>query len=84
MCLTAPALVVSRTEATAVVEHDGRRRIASLLLVPEVRPGDWVVVGAGSVLRRLDPREAADLVDLITAARAATDDGPLVPKGATP
>ena len=71
MCLTAPARVVSVLGDVAVVEHDGRRRTASLQLLSDARPGDWVLLGAGAALRRLDPTEARELLDLIATARIA-------------
>lgn len=76
MCLTAPALLLSidpsTDGSTGTVELDGLRRRASLLLVPDARPGDWLLLGAGNALRRLDPDEARELTDLIAAATAAS------------
>lgn len=71
MCLTAPARLVSSEDGIGIVEVGGRRRRASLLLVPDAAPGDWLLVGAGNALRRLDPTEAEELTDLIAAATAA-------------
>ena len=71
MCLTAPARLLSTDGSTGIVEVEGRRRRASLLLVPEARPGDWLLVGAGNALRRLDPADAIELTDMIAAAAAA-------------
>ena len=71
MCLTAPARLVEADGSIGVVEVAGRRRRASLLFVPDAVPGDWLLVGAGSALRRLDPTEAQELTDLIAAATAA-------------
>lgn len=75
MCVSYPARVVAIDAAGATVEQDGRRRRASLLVTPDVVPGDWVVVGAGAVLRRLDPAEADQMIETIAAAIAATDAG---------
>ncbi|MBI3751791.1 MAG: HypC/HybG/HupF family hydrogenase formation chaperone [Chloroflexi bacterium] len=72
MCLTAPARVLSVAGTFADVEQDGRRRRASLLLLNGIEPGDWVLVGAGTALRRLDAEEAEELIDLLRAARDAT------------
>ena len=69
MCITAPGRIVEVVEGVALVETDGRRRRASLVLVPEARPGDWVIVGSGAVLRRLDPAEAADIRASIATAQ---------------
>lgn len=70
MCIVAPARVVARLESEVLVDHEGRRRRASTLLVPQVDVGDWVLVGSGAVLRRLEPSEALDLLDTIRAAEA--------------
>lgn len=45
----------------AVVDAAGHRFRASALSVPDVRPGDWVLLGAGTVVRIVDPDAAAEL-----------------------
>lgn len=55
MCMTLPGRVVAVEPLCATIETEGRVRRASTILVPEVAIGDWVLVGAGSVLQRLDP-----------------------------
>lgn len=70
MCITAPALVVGLDAHVALIELDGRRRRASTLVVPDVAVGDWVMVGAGTILRRLDAREGLELSRTINAAVA--------------
>jgi hydrogenase expression/formation protein HypC len=83
MCLTAPARVLVVDGLTALVDQDGRRRHASLLLVPDARPGDWLLVGAGTALRRLEPDEADDIAETIRAAVEATN-AIAPPRGALP
>lgn len=73
MCIAFPGRVLAIEEAGAVLEVDGRQRRASTLLQPEVRVGDWVLVGAGTVLRRLEADEAAELTRTLSVARASTD-----------
>lgn len=51
-----------------LVDQDGRRRRASRLLIPDLQPGDWVLVAAGAVIERLDPREAEEIVATLDAA----------------
>ena len=68
MCITAPGRVIELDAGGALVELSGRRRRASTLVVPDVRVGDWVIVGAGSILRRLDATEAQALHRSIAAA----------------
>ena len=52
----------------ATVLLGGRERRASTLVVPEVRPGDWVVVAAGTILERIDQPAAAYLAAAVTEA----------------
>jgi hydrogenase assembly chaperone HypC/HupF len=77
MCISYPGRVVAIEGGQAIVDTIGRRRRASTLLLPEVAAGDWVVVGAGSILRRLDQTEAAALTEMLDTAVAA----PLVQGG---
>jgi hydrogenase maturation factor len=58
-----PARVLSVEPDFAVVESGGRRRRAWILLEPGVQPGDWVVIAAGAVLRRIDAPQAQEMFD---------------------
>lgn len=84
MCLMAPGLVTAVGADTAQVSVDGVTRTALTLLTPDVRPGDWVLVGAGAVLRRVDPDQAASMrraVDMASGSPRTTgptlDDEPV-------
>jgi hydrogenase expression/formation protein HypC len=68
MCIEDPARVVSVDGEEAVVEIGGRRRVLASLLVPDVGPGDWVTVLAGTIVERLDPDEGAEIVERLRAA----------------
>lgn len=76
MCITAPACVIALDGSGAVVESGGVHRRASTLVVPDVAVGDWVLVGAGSILRRLEPAEARQLTRTISAAMRDRSPGP--------
>lgn len=76
VCITFPGQVVGVDGDDAIVEADGRRRHASLRMRADVAVGDWVLVGAGSVLRRLEAAEATELHDMLAAAKASTDRRP--------
>lgn len=58
MCLAFPGRVTQVTPDGAVVSTEGRERRASTLLHPEVRAGEWVIVAAGTIVRRLEDAEA--------------------------
>jgi len=71
MCMTIPGRVEAVGESTARVELEGRVRDVSTILHPEVEPGDWVIVSAGTILERLDPAEAEFIRREIERADAA-------------
>jgi len=68
VCIAFPGRVLAVEESDAIVEIDGRQRRASLRMRADVHVGDWVLVGAGSVLRRLDAREAAEISSILKTA----------------
>jgi hydrogenase assembly chaperone HypC/HupF len=68
MCLSYPGRVMSVHEDCVLVDEDGRRRRASRLIIPDLQPGDWVLVAAGAVVERLDPREAEAIIAMLDAA----------------
>lgn len=70
MCVTYPGQVLEVGDDRALVEIDGRRRRASLLLVPEVAVGDWVIVATGLVLEIVDPEEATAMLALLHEAQS--------------
>jgi hydrogenase expression/formation protein HypC len=74
MCLTFPGRVVAVDEDGATVELQGRMRRASTLVAPDVIVGDWVLVGAGTILERLDPGRAEAMAE---GAATALCDAPL-------
>lgn len=71
MCVSYPARVLSVEADAALVDVENQQRRASLLLVPDVRPGDWVVVTAGTIIERLEPEEAAEIRRLLDLAAGA-------------
>jgi hydrogenase expression/formation protein HypC len=72
MCIAYPGVVVAVDPLGATVETDGRQRRVSALVMPDVAIGDWVVVAVGTILKRLDPEEAAEIERVIRAAEQAT------------
>lgn len=71
MCLMAPGRVSAVEGATATVDVEGRRRLVSILVEPDVRVGDWVVVAGGIVLRRIDASTASDMRIAVGLASSA-------------
>lgn len=61
MCLMLPAHVVATDGERCEVEIGGRVDRVSMLLEPDLAPGDWVLIEAGTVVRRLDPEQADEM-----------------------
>jgi hydrogenase maturation factor len=61
VCRTSVGVVIAVEDGEAVVDLDGLRRRAMSLMVPDLRPGDVVLVGLGTVLGRVEPRDRAAL-----------------------
>jgi hydrogenase maturation factor len=66
MCLSTVGRVieVAPDAAEARVRCADRDRMAMTWLTPDITPGDWVELGAGTILRRLTQAEAYDLMAL--------------------
>ncbi len=58
MCLGVPGKVISMEGDLAEVDFSGIRRRVSLLICPDVREGDYVLVHVGFAIQRLDEEEA--------------------------
>jgi hydrogenase assembly chaperone HypC/HupF len=77
MCLTSPGLVTATGDGTALVRIEGITRTALTLLTPDVQVGDWVLVGAGAVIRRIRPDEAESTrhaLDALSTPATSTHD----------
>ena len=75
MCVTMPGQVVRVEDALAEIDVDGRMVRASTRLLPATRPGDWVMLAAGTVIDRLSASEAIEMRAALTSAfQAAAPD----------
>lgn len=78
MCLAVPAKLVECNDGQGVADLHGNRVPVQTLFAPEAEAGDWVLVHAGFVIKRLEPGEAeatwAVLGDLARCAEEADHD----------
>ena len=78
MCLALPAKILNREgDECWVVLGDARMRV-SLIMVPEVDVGDWVLVHAGFAIQQVpeaDALETWSLVEEVEARAAASATG---------
>jgi len=65
MCLAIPMQLVEREEFEGLVELRGVYRRVGLLLCPDARAGDHVLVHAGYAIGTIDAGEAAQTLALI-------------------
>ena len=68
MCVSVLAQVVAVDAAGAVVACDGVQRRAGARLYPDIRVGEWVLVGAGTILQRLSADEARLMAGTVVGA----------------
>jgi hydrogenase expression/formation protein HypC len=74
MCLAVPAKVVELRGDTATVDMEGIRREVSVVLVPEIKLGEYAIVHAGFAIGRLDEHEALDSLKLIRQALGSEEE----------
>lgn len=64
MCLAYPARVVEIEDSLATVELSGVRRKVSLMLLPETKLGDFVLVHAGFAMQTVDRKEVDEMLEI--------------------
>lgn len=65
MCLAIPAKVISVDGTSARVTIEDVEYTASLLLLDDVKPGDFIMLHAGFAIEKVDPKEAAETLELL-------------------
>ncbi len=68
MCLAIPARITHIENEMATIDVDGVQRQASLLLLPDVAAGDYVIVHAGFAISKLDEAAAQETLRLLREA----------------
>lgn len=65
MCLAVPMKILEIRGESAVAELEGVRREISIMMLPEVTPGEYVMVHAGFAIERLDEAEADKTLQIL-------------------
>lgn len=65
MCLAIPSKIVDIQDQMAIIDVEGVRRSASLLLLEDAAIGDYVIVHAGFAIHKIDPETARESIDLL-------------------
>jgi len=58
MCLAVPSKITEIKDTVGVVDVDGVTREASLMLLDDVKIGDYVIVHAGFAISKVDQQSA--------------------------
>lgn len=74
MCLAIPTQIKSIDGLMAEVEMGGVRRRVSLVLTPEARVGDYVIVHTGFAISVLDEEEAQESLRLFAEMAALMEE----------
>ena len=65
MCLAVPAKIIEIKDLLAKVELSGVTKDVSLMLLPEVQVGDYVLVHAGFAMQKVDEKDAEETYALL-------------------
>ncbi len=68
MCLAIPSRIISIENNMAVIDVEGIRREASLLLVDDAKVGDYVIVHAGYAINKINEEAAQESLKLLREA----------------
>ncbi|ASJ02370.1 hydrogenase [Thermococcus profundus] len=63
MCLAVPGKIIEVNGPVAVVDFGGIKREVRLDLLPNVKPGDWVIVHTGFAIEKLDEKRAMEILE---------------------
>lgn len=75
MCLAVPMRVLARQGELATVELDGVQREVSLMLQPDAKVGDFVLVHAGYAISVVDEQEARETLALLSEMARLEEEG---------
>jgi hydrogenase expression/formation protein HypC len=65
MCLAVPLKLILVNGTDAVGEVGGIQREVSIMMTPDVKVGDYVIVHAGFAIQVLDQKEAEENLELL-------------------
>jgi hydrogenase expression/formation protein HypC len=65
MCLAIPAKVKSIDGSSAIVTIEDVEYTASIILLDNIKPGDFIMLHAGFAIEKIDPEEAEETLRLL-------------------
>lgn len=73
MCLAIPSKIVEIQDQMAIIDVEGVRRSASLLLLEDAAVGDYVIVHAGFAIHKIDPQIAQESLAVLRESISLLD-----------
>ena len=73
MCLAIPSKIVEIDNNMAMLDVDGVKRKASLLLLEDPKIGEYVIVHAGFAIHKIDESAAMETLKLLREAASMVD-----------
>ena len=74
MCLAIPAMVIRVDGPTALVTIEDVEYQAGIMMLDDVKPGDYVMLHAGFAISKVDPEEAAETLRLLNEVAGKQDE----------
>jgi hydrogenase expression/formation protein HypC len=75
MCLAVPSKIVKIDDNIGIIDVDGVRRQASLLLLEDPKVGEYVIVHAGFAIKKIDEEAAMETLKLLREALSFVEKG---------
>ena len=69
MCLGVPMKVIKIRDDMGDVEVNGVKREVGLMLLDDIKVGDWVIIHAGFAISKLNKEEAKETLALLKEAK---------------
>ncbi|HAO23378.1 MAG: hydrogenase assembly protein HypC [Desulfobacteraceae bacterium IS3] len=73
MCLAIPSKILNIENNIALIDVDGVKRQASLLLLEDAQVGDYVIIHAGFAIHKIDEAAALESLQLLREAAAIAE-----------
>ncbi len=70
MCLAVPALITKIEGTRATVDMAGVVRETSIMMLPDAKVGEYVIIHAGYAIEKLDEEEARRTIELFKQMEA--------------
>jgi len=69
MCLAIPGKIVKRiNDSMGVVDLGGVTKEISLIFLPDVKAGDWIIIHTGFALESISEKDALETISLLQEA----------------